>query len=131
MRANESYGEMRDRLLGQAENPDATAGESGAEKKEVQEELNTAEKRVMREWSAAEKFAKDRTESHDGSNGDEPTNGKTVHGQNDAARELELDLIKQLMDLVIKLEAESRDLLLTNMEHGIPRTLLLADRNGT
>jgi hypothetical protein len=39
-------------------------------------------------------------------------------------------LVKQLLDRVIKLETQSRQLLLDNLEHGVARTLLVADRNG-
>lgn len=39
-------------------------------------------------------------------------------------------VIDQLMDLIIRLEVESRDIILGSMEKGVPRTLLLADRNG-
>lgn len=39
-------------------------------------------------------------------------------------------LVQQLMERVIRLEAEARQLLLDSMDHGVARTLLLADRNG-
>lgn len=45
-------------------------------------------------------------------------------------RELELHLLRRLIELTIRLEAESRQMLLDSMEKGVPRTLLLADRNG-
>lgn len=103
---------MRDRLFGQKVDQSDVA--TGTDKKVVQEELNTAERRLVREYNAAEKLVNERTDTH----------------ATDDSRDLEQDLVKQLMDLVIKLEAESRDLLLASMNQGVARTLLLADRNG-
>jgi potassium channel subfamily K len=40
------------------------------------------------------------------------------------------ELMRRMMRLVVQMETEARDLLLESMEHGIARTLLLADRNG-
>ena len=51
-------------------------------------------------------------------------------GQTDEERKLELDLLKQLMNRTIQLEAEARQMLLDSMDGGVARTLLLADRNG-
>jgi len=39
-------------------------------------------------------------------------------------------LVQQLLDRVIKLEMQARGMLLDNLEHGVARTLLVADRNG-
>jgi hypothetical protein len=39
-------------------------------------------------------------------------------------------LVQQLLDRVIKLENQARGMLLDNLEHGVARTLLVADRNG-
>ncbi|CAD6573140.1 MAG: hypothetical protein TREMPRED_000733 [Tremellales sp. Tagirdzhanova-0007] len=50
-------------------------------------------------------------------------------GQTDEERKLELDLLKQLMNRTIQLEAEARQMLLDSMDGGVARTLLLADRN--
>lgn len=127
MRAHESYRDMRDRLLN--ENSDVMPTESNGDeavsdeqsKQQVKEELNTAEKRVLRQYNAAEALASRKLGDGDQSSGTEVEKDR---------RELELDLIKQLMDLTVKLEAEARELLLECMDHGIPRTLLLADRNG-
>ncbi|RSH94166.1 hypothetical protein EHS25_003969 [Saitozyma podzolica] len=44
-------------------------------------------------------------------------------------RELEMYLLRQLMELMVRLEAEARQMLLDSMEKGVARTLLLADRN--
>jgi len=52
--------------------------------------------------------------------------GKT----DEADQQLEVDLLKQLMDRMVQLEAEARQMLLDAMEEGVARTLLLADRNG-
>lgn len=40
------------------------------------------------------------------------------------------DLVKHLVELTTKLEAVSRQLIVDNMEKGIARTLLMADRRG-
>jgi len=121
VKAHETYKDMRDRLLGHVD--DDTKRSSGDSKaqdttEDVQEELNDAEQRVVREYNAVESIVKRRGRS-DGVPGDE-------HDE----RALELDLVKQLMDLTVRLEAEAREMLLDSMEHGIARTLLLADRNG-
>ncbi|OCF71649.1 hypothetical protein I204_07709 [Kwoniella mangroviensis CBS 8886] len=44
-------------------------------------------------------------------------------------RQLEIDLLKQLLRKIIQLEAEARQMLLDSMDKGVARTLLLADRN--
>ncbi|WRT67322.1 uncharacterized protein IL334_004292 [Kwoniella shivajii] len=44
-------------------------------------------------------------------------------------RNLEIDLLKQLMRKTIQLEAEARQMLLDSMDKSVARTLLLADRN--
>lgn len=41
------------------------------------------------------------------------------------------ELIQRLMESVLKLEAQARRLLLDNLDHGLARTLLVADRNRT
>ncbi|WVR05393.1 hypothetical protein IAU60_002407 [Kwoniella sp. DSM 27419] len=43
--------------------------------------------------------------------------------------QMQIDLLKQLMRRTIQLEAVARQILLDEMEHGVARTLLLADRN--
>jgi potassium channel subfamily K len=45
-------------------------------------------------------------------------------------RELGIYLLRQLLELMVRLEAEARQMLLDSMEKGVARTLLLADRNG-
>ncbi|ORX33742.1 hypothetical protein BD324DRAFT_653796 [Kockovaella imperatae] len=45
------------------------------------------------------------------------------------AQELETEMLKKLMKLVIQLEAEARQMLLDSMEKGVARMLLRADRN--
>jgi len=40
-------------------------------------------------------------------------------------------LVRQLLDRVVKLEMQARRLLLENLDQGVARTLLVADRNGT
>lgn len=57
--------------------------------------------------------------------------GDGKHNEEDAeANQLQVDILKQLLDRMIQLEAEARQLLLDSMGEGIARTLLLADRNG-
>lgn len=43
--------------------------------------------------------------------------------------ETQADLVKRLMDSVTRLEDQARRLLLDHLDHGIARTLLVADRN--
>ncbi|KAK4687044.1 hypothetical protein P7C73_g3079, partial [Tremellales sp. Uapishka_1] len=43
---------------------------------------------------------------------------------------VELDLLRQLMNRMIQLEAEARQMLLDSLDKGVARTVLLADRNG-
>jgi potassium channel subfamily K len=45
-------------------------------------------------------------------------------------RELGIYLLRQLLELMVRLEAEAPQMLLDSMEKGVARTLLLADRNG-
>lgn len=139
MKAHETYKEMRDRLLGSPDDEDEKVvdngdgekvgdiedGENAAAETEPQDtadnvakELNDAEKRVVRESAAVESIVKRRGRS-DGAEGDEKDE-----------RALEMKLVRQLLDLTVRLEAEAREMLLDTMEHGISRTLLLADRNG-
>lgn len=62
--------------------------------------------------------------------------GKGDGGDDDGKKEdedehqLAVDLIKQLLNRTVQLEAEARQMLLESMPHEIARTLLLADRNG-
>ena len=51
-------------------------------------------------------------------------------GQTDEERKFQADLLKQLMNRLVQLEAEARQMLLDSMDVGVARTLLLADRNG-
>nr|ODN94990.1 hypothetical protein L204_04335 [Cryptococcus depauperatus CBS 7855] len=44
-------------------------------------------------------------------------------------RQLEQDLLKQLLEKVVQFEVEARQMLLNSMEKSVERTLLLADRN--
>jgi len=53
--------------------------------------------------------------------------GATDESENLASQSV---LVKQLLDRVSKLETLSRQLLLDNLDHGVARTLLVADRNG-
>lgn len=39
-------------------------------------------------------------------------------------------IVRQLLDRVVKLEMQARRLLLENLDQGVARTLLVADRNG-
>ena len=52
-----------------------------------------------------------------------------VEGQVEGSVNKQL-LVQQLLDRVIKLETQARGMLLDNLEHGVARTLLVADRNG-
>ncbi|GFZ48406.1 hypothetical protein JCM24511_06154 [Saitozyma sp. JCM 24511] len=45
-------------------------------------------------------------------------------------RELALHLVRRLMELTVRLEAEARQMLLESMDNDIAKTLLIADRNG-
>jgi potassium channel subfamily K len=145
IKANESYGEMRQRLMRKMENEkqaDSTNADLGTDTEGIQEELHEAEKRMLSEYNEAERIAKLRdaeAQRHKQQRQPSDSSGDTHMGSEGsaetsqaekAAHNLEGDLLKQLLELVIKLEAESRDLLLESMDHSIARTLLLADRNG-
>ncbi|WVQ98939.1 hypothetical protein IAU59_006071 [Kwoniella sp. CBS 9459] len=52
-----------------------------------------------------------------------------LFSEESSERQLELDLLRQLLKRTIQLEAEARQMLLDSMDHGVARTLLLADRN--
>jgi hypothetical protein len=39
-------------------------------------------------------------------------------------------MVRQLLNRVVKLEMQARRLLLENLDQGVARTLLVADRNG-
>jgi hypothetical protein len=39
-------------------------------------------------------------------------------------------MVRQLLNRVVKLEMQARQLLLENLDQGVARTLLVADRNG-
>lgn len=45
-------------------------------------------------------------------------------------RQLEVDLLKQLLAKTVSFEVEARQMLLDSMEKSVERTILLADRNG-
>lgn len=45
-------------------------------------------------------------------------------------RQLEVDLLKQLLATIVSFEVEARQMLLDSMHKGVERTILLADRNG-
>lgn len=45
-------------------------------------------------------------------------------------RQLEVDLLKQLLAKTVSFEVEARQMLLDSMQKGVERTILLADRNG-
>lgn len=44
-------------------------------------------------------------------------------------RQLEVDLLKQLLATIVSFEVEARQMLLDSMHEGVERTILLADRN--
>lgn len=44
-------------------------------------------------------------------------------------RQLEVDLLKQLLATIVSFEVEARQMLLDSMHKGVERTILLADRN--
>lgn len=70
-------------------------------------------------------------DGHDrGEEAEEAEDDEEDEEEDDAAHQVELDLLKQLMNRMIQLEAEARQMLLDSMDKGIARTLLLADRNG-
>ena len=53
-----------------------------------------------------------------------------IEGQVEGSVNKQQLLVQQLLDRVIKLETQARGMLLDNLEHGVARTLLVADRNG-
>ncbi|WVF71970.1 hypothetical protein IAT40_006780 [Kwoniella sp. CBS 6097] len=60
---------------------------------------------------------------------EEQTSKQKLFQEESSERQLELDLLRQLLKRMIQLEAEARQMLLDSMDHGVARTLLLADRN--
>lgn len=71
----------------------------------------------------------ERIGSPSGDDGDDHDE-KQRNNDEQEARQVELELVKHLMDLIVKLEAEARQMLLDSMDKTVARTLLLADRNG-
>jgi hypothetical protein len=59
---------------------------------------------------------------------DDPEERKPVEIPSDA--EKQQIMVRQLLDRVVKLEMQARRLLLENLDQGVARTLLVADRNG-
>ncbi|KAK8869612.1 hypothetical protein IAR55_000179 [Kwoniella newhampshirensis] len=105
----------RSDLDGEKEAPDGQATTLG--EKEIEEDYSKV-KDIMQEKEG--KFA----------GGDHQT--KAFESQDDAEedeRHLQIDLLKQLMNRTIRLEAEARQMMLDSMDKGVARTLLLADRN--
>ncbi|WWD16124.1 hypothetical protein CI109_100549 [Kwoniella shandongensis] len=103
------------------ETPDdgpATPGE-----KEIEEDFKRV-KEVMKEKPAArgEQEAQSTTNDHEDC-------GEDTGEMEKNERQLEVDMLKQLLQRTIRLEAEARQMLLDSMEQGVARTLLLADRN--
>lgn len=123
--AHDDYQELRDKLLNASADQlhIENAGETGTEETEEEAKQERDERQISQRYDAAEALAE--RDMGDDSNGDQPPGSRTFE-----RRELELGLIRQLMDLTVRLEAEARELLLECMEHSIARTLLLADRNG-
>jgi potassium channel subfamily K len=61
---------------------------------------------------------------------DQQTDGGKEDAEEEVVRELESHLLRKLVDLMVRLETEARQMLLDSMGNGLVRTLFLADRNG-
>ena len=105
---SDSQGRKRERRL----DDDQEENELDDQDRNIQEDY----KRVD---AAAEKAQRERRAG--GGEGKDEKNSK---------KDLELDLLRQLLERTIQLEAEARQMLLDSMDKGIARMLLLADRNG-
>jgi hypothetical protein len=99
--------------------------EAGGEREEEDEAEREAKQNPLRSSTESEEteLAKTKVDEEEDEDDDEEQEEEDV-------RELELHLLRRLIELTIRLEAESRQMLLDSMEKGVPRTLLLADRNG-
>ncbi|GFZ44870.1 hypothetical protein JCM24511_02596 [Saitozyma sp. JCM 24511] len=60
---------------------------------------------------------------------EEETERGEEYAEDEDVRKLELHLLRRLVELTVRLEAEARQMLLDSMDKGVARTLLLADRN--
>ncbi|GFZ48419.1 hypothetical protein JCM24511_06167 [Saitozyma sp. JCM 24511] len=60
---------------------------------------------------------------------DQQTGEAIKDAAEEGVRELEARLLRKLVELMVRLETEARQMLLDSMEKGLVRTLLLADRN--
>ena len=112
-KAHDSYHEIRQKLLG---SPKSTAGARALpnlDNEKEHEQTEVDEKTVQMASDVANRVETD--------NGELKGHGEVL--------DMEIDLLKRLMDLTIRLEAEARELLLNTMENGLARTLLMADRN--
>jgi potassium channel subfamily K len=98
------------------ESPEEEGGE-----REDENELEAKQKPRRDSTESEAELAKDNEDEQDEQDEDQ---------EEEDVRELELHLLRRLIELTIRLEAESRQMLLDSMEKGVPRTLLLADRNG-
>ncbi|EIW70019.1 hypothetical protein TREMEDRAFT_30177 [Tremella mesenterica DSM 1558] len=108
--------------------PDPEDGEglnAGVVKKNVEEDVRRAEAAVDQKDEQSNKQEDDDADEDEPSH-KEKKGGKLVEKEE---KQLEKELFRQLMDRIIQLEAEARQMLLDSMSQGVPRTLLLADRN--
>jgi potassium channel subfamily K len=135
MRASTRGTDSSDDTLAEGEGSKDASGKKATPPEDEQDGDDHGIKKPQRDGRQAEddKFHanKDRLDSdaQHGDNRDEQGDGEeSSHG---GTQKLEVDLLKQLMDLTVQLEAEARQMMLDSMEKGIARTLLLADRNGT
>ncbi|RXK36226.1 hypothetical protein M231_06496 [Tremella mesenterica] len=108
--------------------PDPEDGEglnAGVVKKNVEEDVHRAEAAVDQKDEQSNK------QEDDDADDDEPSHKENKGGKlvEKEEKQLEKELFRQLMDRIIQLEAEARQMLLDSMSQGVPRTLLLADRN--
>ena len=133
-KAHEAYQGFHEKLLGNLEADDAAASTDATSSGSEAEAAETAEKYMI-----ADVLSEEMEEDKEGasaetseSSGPAQISSKTADCLDPEASSAEIhrDLLKRLMQLVVQMETEARDLLLESMDHDIARTLLLADRNG-
>ncbi|ORY28329.1 hypothetical protein BCR39DRAFT_535524 [Naematelia encephala] len=92
------------------------------EEEEEEDDLNESERVLRNDYRRVQGVLKQRKPAGDDMDEEEAKKDTEEH-------KVEIDLLKQLMDRTVRLEAEARQMLLDSMDKGIARTLLLADRN--
>ena len=99
-----------------SKSPSGTAGESARDNEDGH--MNDAKEDIQNDFNRVH-----------GAEAHKDASGEGSEDEEDEEQNLQIDLLKQLMNRTVQLEAEARQMLLDSMEKGVARTLLLADRN--